>query len=83
MCQKVREAAENLLFTNIREISENDMTEINFVITKAILAHLVKDIDDGDYYEYVHEMQLWVHTVNSDELFFDALVSFRNLWNIS
>ena len=78
MEQKVRKAAENMVFTNIIYLSEDAMAEINFGISKAILAHLVKDIDDGSFYQYVHDMQLWVHRVNSDEVNFNTLVSFSD-----
>ena len=76
MEQKVREAAENMLFSNIRELSEDAMAEINFGISKEILAHLVEDIDDGNFYEYVHDMQLWVHRVSSDDINFNTLVRY-------
>ena len=79
MEQKVREAAENMVFTNIRDLCEDAMAEINFGISKAILAHLVQDIDDGTFYEYVHDMRLWVHTVNKDEVNFNSLESFPDL----
>ena len=54
---RYRTQLHNTIFSNIREITEQEMAIINFALYKVVVITPVRELDEDDFYEHTRELQ--------------------------
>ena len=79
MLPEVREVVQNMVFSNIKDITETEMAAINFGIHKTVVVELHQDLEDGVFYEKRSDMKFFVHRLDDENEHFHTLVCFQVL----
>lgn len=73
---RYRAQLHNTIFSNIRDISEQEMAIINFALYKTVVITPVRELGEEEFYEHTRELQFFVHRYNEANVFLNGLVSF-------
>ena len=73
---RYRAQLHNTIFSNIRDISEQEMAIINFALYKTVAITPVRELGEEEFYEHTRELQFFVHRYNEANVFLNGLVSF-------
>ena len=76
---EIRAILQKTIFSNIREISEENMATINYGIYKVLALKPGQELAEEEFYESVNEMQFMVHKYNQENVELDALVTIYYL----
>lgn len=79
MMPEIRAILQKTIFSNIREISEENMATINYGIYKVLALKPGQELAEEEFYESVNEMQFMVHKYNQENVELDALVTIYYL----
>ena len=72
MPSPIRSILYRTIFSDINSINEQDMAAILFAIYKDVF------VTEHEFYEAKDEKQFWVHKMDEDNQYFNALVSFHS-----
>lgn len=71
---EIRTALHNTLFYEIRNITEEEMTAINFGILKVVHQAGAEELHDGEFYQQSSDMQFFAHKYDAENIEFESLV---------